>query len=180
MRRVARRESSALGMSEAIRLQLANVDVLTWLSFRPQSSGLSQYLSAMKRVEKALVDLNATNLRSNQKAMSDFNALLSTGSNMLQDTFKAELMQHVTPIEPLHYLTKGGHLQSMSDALRTDDTNSSVFRTTVPFPSRRHNLTTGIASLGNWVRSGSWASTRKRRQSCNEDILRRTRAVYQN
>ncbi|GLI75652.1 exocyst complex component exo70 [Penicillium ochrochloron] len=72
----------------------------------PQSSGLSQYLSAMKRVEKALVDLNATNLRSNQKAMSDFNALLSTGSNMLQDTFKAELMQHVTPIEPLHYLTK--------------------------------------------------------------------------
>ncbi|OKO96568.1 Exocyst complex protein exo70 [Penicillium subrubescens] len=72
----------------------------------PQSSGLSQYLSAMKRVEKALVDLNATNLRSNQKALSDFNALLSTGSNMLQDTFKAELMQHVTPIEPLHYLTK--------------------------------------------------------------------------
>ena len=63
----------------------------------------------MKRVEKALVDLNATNLRSNQKAISDFNALLSTGSNTLQDTFKAELTQHVTPIEPLHYLTKGGH-----------------------------------------------------------------------
>ncbi|KAJ5175898.1 uncharacterized protein N7482_001775 [Penicillium canariense] len=72
----------------------------------PQSSGLSQYLSAMKRVEKALVDLNATNLRSNQKAMSDFNALLSTGSNMLQDDLRSELKQHVTPIEPLHYLTK--------------------------------------------------------------------------
>ncbi|KAJ5444697.1 uncharacterized protein N7458_008569 [Penicillium daleae] len=72
----------------------------------PKISGLSQYLSAMKRVEKALVDLNTTNLRSNQKAMSDFNALISTGSNMLQDTFKSELSQHVTPIEPLHYLTK--------------------------------------------------------------------------
>ncbi|CEJ53800.1 Putative Exocyst component protein [Penicillium brasilianum] len=72
----------------------------------PQNSGLSQYLSAMKRVEKALADLNTTNLRSNQKAMSDFNALISTGSNMLQDTFRAELMQHATPIEPLHYLTK--------------------------------------------------------------------------
>lgn len=69
-----------------------------------------QYLSAMKRVEKALVDLNATNLRSNQKAMSDFNALLSTGSSMLQDTFRAELGQHANPIEPLHYLTKGGQL----------------------------------------------------------------------
>ncbi|EPS28244.1 hypothetical protein PDE_03190 [Penicillium oxalicum 114-2] len=72
----------------------------------PQSAGIMQYLSAMKRVEKALVDLNATNLRSNQKAMSDFNALLSTGSSMLQDTFRAELGQHANPIEPLHYLTK--------------------------------------------------------------------------
>lgn len=61
----------------------------------------------MKRVEKALVDLNATNLRSNQKAIADFNSLLSTGSSQLQDMLKSELQQHVTPIEPLHYLTKG-------------------------------------------------------------------------
>lgn len=61
----------------------------------------------MKRVEKALVDLNATNLRSNQNAISDFNSLLSTGSGKLQEMFRAELSQHVTPIEPLHYLTKG-------------------------------------------------------------------------
>ncbi|KAJ5993905.1 hypothetical protein N7451_009629 [Penicillium sp. IBT 35674x] len=72
----------------------------------PQSSGLSQYLSAMKRVEKALVDLNTTNLRSNQKAIADFNSLLSTGSSQLQDMLRSELKQHVTPIEPLHYLTK--------------------------------------------------------------------------
>ncbi|CAG8359117.1 unnamed protein product [Penicillium salamii] len=72
----------------------------------PQSSGLTQYLSAMKRVEKALVDLNTTNLRSNQKAMADFNSLLNIGSLKLQDTLRAELSQHATPIEPLHYLTK--------------------------------------------------------------------------
>ncbi|KAJ5780188.1 hypothetical protein N7457_005348 [Penicillium paradoxum] len=72
----------------------------------PQSSGLTQYLSAMKRVEKALVDLNTTNLRSNQNAIADFNSLLNTGSAKLQDMLRAELNQHATPIEPLHYLTK--------------------------------------------------------------------------
>lgn len=61
----------------------------------------------MKRVEKALVDLNATNLRSNQNAISDFNSLLSTASGKLQGLFRLELSQHATPIEPLHYLTKG-------------------------------------------------------------------------
>jgi exocyst complex protein 7 len=61
----------------------------------------------MKRVEKALVDLNTTNLRSNQNAISDFNSLLSTGSKNLQEMFRSELMQHSAPIEPLHYLTKG-------------------------------------------------------------------------
>ncbi|RJE22235.1 exocyst complex protein EXO70 [Aspergillus sclerotialis] len=72
----------------------------------PQSSGLTQYISAMKRVEKALVDLNTTNLRSNQKAMSDFNSLLSVGTSKLQDMLRSELALHATTIEPLHYLTK--------------------------------------------------------------------------
>lgn len=76
-------------------------------SLRPQSSGLAQYISAMKRVEKALVDLNTTNLRSNQKAMSDFNSLLSAGTTKLQDMLRSELNQHVSTVEPLHYLTKG-------------------------------------------------------------------------
>lgn len=73
----------------------------------PQASGLSHYLTAMKRVEKALVDLNATNLKSNQKAIADFNNLLTTGSAKLQEMFRAELQQHVSKVEPLHYLTKG-------------------------------------------------------------------------
>ncbi|RMJ24815.1 exocyst complex protein EXO70 [Aspergillus sp. HF37] len=72
----------------------------------PQSAGLSQYLSAVKRVEKALIDLNTTNLRSNQKAISDFSALLSTGTARLEDTLRSELGQHANPVEPLHFLTK--------------------------------------------------------------------------
>lgn len=61
----------------------------------------------MKRVEKALVDLNTTNLRSNQKAIMDFNSLLNTGLVKLQEMLRSELKQTITPIEPLHYLTKG-------------------------------------------------------------------------
>lgn len=61
----------------------------------------------MKRVEKALVDLNSTNLKSNQKAIADFNSLLGIGIGKLQEIFRSELMQHVNKIEPLYYLTKG-------------------------------------------------------------------------
>ncbi|KAJ5732105.1 hypothetical protein N7493_003586 [Penicillium malachiteum] len=82
----------------------------------PQSSGgLSQYLSAMKRVEKALVDLNTTNLKSNQNAIADFNTLLSTGSTQLQDMLRSELKQNANPIEPLHYLTKELPFPSMPE-----------------------------------------------------------------
>lgn len=66
----------------------------------------------MKRVEKALVDLSTTNLRSNQNAITDFNSLLSTGSGKLQDKFRLDLSHHATPIEPLHYLTKGAGRQA--------------------------------------------------------------------
>lgn len=64
----------------------------------------------MKRVEKALVDLSTTNLRSNQNAITDFNSLLNTGSAKLQELLRGELSQHATPVEPLHYLTKGTHI----------------------------------------------------------------------
>ncbi|KAF7587234.1 exocyst complex component exo70 [Aspergillus hancockii] len=72
----------------------------------PQNVELSQYLAAIKRVEKALVDLNSTNLRSNQKAISEFNSLMSTGAAQLQNLVRSKLNDHVSPIEPLHYLTK--------------------------------------------------------------------------
>ncbi|OJJ47094.1 hypothetical protein ASPZODRAFT_64945 [Penicilliopsis zonata CBS 506.65] len=72
----------------------------------PQSAGLTQYLSAMKRVDKALRDLTATNIRSNQNAISEFSSLLNTGNGKLQDMFRQMLDEHVNPVEPLHYLTK--------------------------------------------------------------------------
>jgi exocyst complex protein 7 len=64
----------------------------------------------MKRVDNALVDLTSTNLKSNQKAISEFTSLLGIGNTKLQDLLRLKLGQHVNPIEPLHYLTKGTFL----------------------------------------------------------------------
>ncbi|CRG88977.1 Exocyst complex protein exo70 [Talaromyces islandicus] len=72
----------------------------------PQSAGLSQYLAALKRIDYALQNLNATNLRSNQQAITEFSSLLSTGSQRLQDLYRSMLRQNIDKIEPLHYLTK--------------------------------------------------------------------------
>ncbi|KAE8148436.1 Cullin repeat-like-containing domain protein [Aspergillus avenaceus] len=81
----------------------------------PQNVDLSQYLAALKRVEKALADLNSTNLRSNQQAISDFNNLLNTGAAQLHDLLRSKLSEHVSPIEPLHYLTKELPFPSMPE-----------------------------------------------------------------
>ncbi|KAK2846353.1 exocyst complex component exo70 [Arthroderma sp. PD_2] len=72
----------------------------------PQNAGLPQFLGALKRIDLALTDLNATKLRSNQKAVSEFTSLLNAGSNKLQDLFRSTLREEANTIEPLHYLTK--------------------------------------------------------------------------
>ncbi|ETN43648.1 uncharacterized protein HMPREF1541_02807 [Cyphellophora europaea CBS 101466] len=72
----------------------------------PKASGLPQYLSALKRVDKALGDMASTNLRSNQAAISEYHGLLTTGVNQLQDLYRGMLQEDVTTVEPLHYITK--------------------------------------------------------------------------
>ena len=65
-------------------------------------------MASLKRVERALSQMTATNLRANQQTIGDFNELLSEGSNKLQDLFKAALLEDVQKVEPLHFITKGG------------------------------------------------------------------------
>ncbi|EAS34385.3 exocyst complex protein exo70 [Coccidioides immitis RS] len=72
----------------------------------PEDAGLTQYLGALNRINIALTDLHATKLRSNQKAISDFTALLSTGSQQIQSLYRSILQENVGTLEPLHYLTK--------------------------------------------------------------------------
>ena len=72
----------------------------------PKNAGLPQYLSALKRVDKALSDMGSTNMRSNQQAQSDFHSLLSTGVNQLNDMYRQMLQEDSQTIEPLQNIIK--------------------------------------------------------------------------
>ena len=72
----------------------------------PRATGLSQYVGALKRVDRALADLTSSNLRSSQQAVSEFSSLLSSGSAQLQELFRQIVVDGTRPIEPLHYITK--------------------------------------------------------------------------
>ncbi|OXV05762.1 hypothetical protein Egran_06469 [Elaphomyces granulatus] len=86
----------------------------------PQSTGLPQYLAALKRIEKAFTELSNTNLRSNQRATSELGSLLITGSGKLQELYRSILMQSASPVEPLHYLTKQLPFPTIPDANISD------------------------------------------------------------
>lgn len=75
----------------------------------PTKVGLTEYLASLKRVDRALSQMTATNLRANQQAIGDFNELLSEGRDNLQGLFRSSLQEYAKPVEPLHYLTKGEH-----------------------------------------------------------------------
>lgn len=72
----------------------------------PKPGNLPQYLSALRRIERTLGELTATNLRSNQVAISDYQLLLTTGANQLNDLYRNMLEQDVQVIEPLQNITK--------------------------------------------------------------------------
>lgn len=72
----------------------------------PGAVGLTEYLASLKRIDRTLSEMSATNLRVNQQAIGDFNELLSEGNNMLQSLFRSLLTEDIRPVEPLHYITK--------------------------------------------------------------------------
>ena len=72
----------------------------------PDAVGLTEYLASLKRVDRTLSQMSATNLRVNQQAIGDFNELLSEGNNKLQNLFRSLLTEDVRPVEPLHFITK--------------------------------------------------------------------------
>ena len=90
---------------------------------RPTKVGLNEYLSSLKRIDRILSQLSATNLRVNQQAVGDYNELLSEGSQQLQTVFRSILLENVQPVEPLHFLTKGkssaSHSRPASEAIRS-------------------------------------------------------------
>ena len=70
-------------------------------------AGLSSYLASMKRLVKSHNEMKTSNLRTNQRAMSDLSRLIQSGNTQLENHFE-KLLRNETPrsIEPLHYITK--------------------------------------------------------------------------
>lgn len=73
----------------------------------PEKAGLSTYLNSIKRLNKALTDMKASNLRANQETMTDLQRLIKSGNTQLEGAFD-KVLRRETPrtIEPLHYITK--------------------------------------------------------------------------
>ncbi|KAK2044036.1 Exo70 exocyst complex subunit [Colletotrichum somersetense] len=73
----------------------------------PDKAGLSSFLASIKRLSKALADMQASNLRANQQTMAELVRLIKSGNSQLESHFD-KLLRGETPrsVEPLHYITK--------------------------------------------------------------------------
>lgn len=73
----------------------------------PEKAGLNQYLASIKRLNKALSNMKASNLRSTQQTVADLQRLVKSGNTALESHFD-KLLRAETPrsVEPLHYVTK--------------------------------------------------------------------------
>ncbi|OTA93699.1 hypothetical protein M434DRAFT_72726 [Hypoxylon sp. CO27-5] len=73
----------------------------------PEKAGLSNYLNSIKRLNKALADMKASNLRANQQTIADLQRLIKSGNTQLENSFD-KMLRAETPrsIEPLQYTTK--------------------------------------------------------------------------
>jgi len=90
---------------------------------RPERVGLGQYIASMDRTNRALKDLKATNMRSNQNAVADLSGLLEVGTRNLETVFRDVVRQDSQPIEPLQQIMRGNEFpkfsQKSSAELRT-------------------------------------------------------------
>lgn len=73
----------------------------------PAQVGLPDYLASVKRVERGISDMAATNMRAQQGTVGDYNELRNEGILKLEDVFRALASERVPQIEPLHFITKG-------------------------------------------------------------------------
>ncbi|EME86676.1 uncharacterized protein MYCFIDRAFT_162298 [Pseudocercospora fijiensis CIRAD86] len=101
------------------------------LRSRPDKVGLTEYIASMDRTNQALKELQKTNLRSNQVAISELSGLLAVGSGNLEGVFRDMLRQDSQPIEPLKQITQAQDFPRIASAksaqLRTINLNVAGF-----------------------------------------------------
>ncbi|TPX08472.1 uncharacterized protein E0L32_010089 [Thyridium curvatum] len=95
----------------------------------PEKAGLPNYLNSIKRLNKALTEMKASNLRSTQQTMADLQRLIKSGTTQLENHFD-KLLRTETPrsIEPLHFITKNK-----------------------PFPVLSQDTTTRLGLINNFI-----------------------------
>ncbi|KAL1842606.1 hypothetical protein VTJ49DRAFT_4654 [Mycothermus thermophilus] len=73
----------------------------------PDKAGLPNYLASIKRLNKALSEMKASNLRSTQQTVAELQRLVKLGNTQLENSFD-KLLRNETPraLEPLHFITK--------------------------------------------------------------------------
>ena len=73
----------------------------------PDKAGLPNYLASIKRLNKALAEMKASNLRSTQQTVAELQRLVKLGNTQLESSFD-KLLRNETPraLEPLHFITK--------------------------------------------------------------------------
>lgn len=73
----------------------------------PDKAGLPNYLASIKRLNKAVGEMMASNLRSTQQTVAELQRLVKLGTTQLENSFD-KLLRTETPraIEPLHFITK--------------------------------------------------------------------------
>jgi exocyst complex protein 7 len=122
---------------------------------RPDKVGLSAFLSSMKRVNKAISELKASNLKSNQQAVTDLSHLLKSGSQQLEAVFQEILQEDARPVEPLHYITKDK-----------------------PFPMLDQDKTTRLGLINSFLTAGARQSDREVQETPTAQIYASVRGPY--
>lgn len=86
----------------------------------PDKAGLSNYLGSIKRLNKALGDMKASNLRSTKQTVDELQRLVKSGTTQLEGAFD-KLLRSETPrdIEPLHFITKNKPFPTLTQELIT-------------------------------------------------------------
>lgn len=96
---------------------------------RPDRVGLGQYIASIDRTNRALRDLQATKMRSNQNAISELSSLLQVGTQNLEAVFRDIIRGDSQPIEPLQQIMRGAEFPRISSKksaeMRTINTHIS-------------------------------------------------------
>jgi exocyst complex protein 7 len=83
----------------------------------PGRGDLRDYIASLDRTASALTDLKRSNLRSNEKAVSQLAGLLKLGNKQLEDVFRGILQDcSREKVQPLEYVAKRGLCPHVSRA----------------------------------------------------------------